>query len=146
MTSIVFYEKPGCASNSRQKQLLRAAGLDLEVRDLLGEPWSGERLLAFFGARPVAEWFNRAAPAVKAGAVVPEALEPEQAIALMLASPLLIRRPLIQLGSAHLAGFDLAALNALLPAQHQLREPATRLDSCAREAHGHSACKSPQEA
>lgn len=146
MTSIVFYEKPGCATNSRQKQLLRAAGFDLEVRDLLGEPWSGERLLPFFGDRPVSEWFNRAAPAVKGGEVVPEALTGPQALELMLASPILIRRPLIQLGSAYLAGFDPAALNALLPAQQQLHEqqPAS-IDSCSREAHGHSACKSPQE-
>lgn len=143
MTAIVFYEKPGCATNSRQKRLLRAAGLDLEVRDLLSEPWTATRLLAFFGDRPVAEWFNRAAPAVRDGAVVPQALTGAQALELLLASPLLIRRPLLQLGSAHLVGFDLAALNALLPEQQQLREQGA--EGCAREAHGHSACQSPEE-
>lgn len=147
MTRIVFYEKPGCATNARQQRLLRAAGIDLEVRDLLGEPWTAERLLAFFADRPVSEWFNRAAPAVKAGAVLPEALDRAQALALLLATPLLIRRPLLQLGTAHLAGFDPAALNALLPAQHRLQEqPAAAIDSCSREAHGHSACQTPREA
>ncbi|SDS71889.1 ArsC/Spx/MgsR family protein [Pseudomonas oryzae] len=147
MTRIVFYAKPGCATNARQQRLLRAAGIDLEVRDLLGEPWNAERLLAFFADRPVSEWFNRAAPAVKAGAVVPEALDRVQALALLLATPLLIRRPLLQLGTKHLAGFDPLALNALLPEQHRLREqPAADSDSCAREVHGHSACRAAEEA
>ena len=55
MTSIVFYEKPGCAGNRRQKQLLQAAGFELQVRDLLAEPWSREQLRGFFAGRPVAE-------------------------------------------------------------------------------------------
>jgi nitrogenase-associated protein len=145
MTAVVFYEKPGCATNSRQKQLLRAAGVDLQVRSLLDEPWSAEGLLRFFAGRPVVEWFNRAAPAIKSGAVDPQQLSAEQALALLLAQPLLIRRPLIQLGAVHLVGFDPAALNALLPVGQQLQEAPGGIDSCAREAHGHAACQSPEE-
>jgi len=145
MTAVVFYEKPGCATNSRQKQLLRAAGIDLQARSLLAEPWTAERLRPFFAGRPVVEWFNRAAPAVKSGAVDPQQLSGEQALALLLAEPLLIRRPLIQLGAAHLVGFDPAALNALLPAEQQLQDAPGGSDGCSREAHGHAACKSPEE-
>lgn len=145
MTAVVFYEKPGCATNNRQKQLLRAAGVDLQVRSLLDEPWRAERLQPFFAGRPVVEWFNRAAPAIKSGAVDPQQLSGEQAMALLLAQPLLIRRPLIQLGEAHLVGFDPAALNALLPAQQQLQDAPGGSDGCSREAHGHAACSSPQE-
>ncbi|SEJ79704.1 nitrogenase-associated protein [Pseudomonas linyingensis] len=145
MTAVVFYEKTGCATNSRQKQLLRAAGIDLQVRSLLDEPWSAERLRPFFAGRPVVEWFNRAAPAVKSGAVDPQQLSAEQALALLLAEPLLIRRPLIQWDAAHLLGFDLAALNALLPAQQQLQAAAGGSDGCSREAHGHAACQPPRE-
>ena len=145
MTAVVFYEKPGCATNRRQKQLLRAAGIDLQARSLLAEPWTAERLQPFFAERPVVEWFNRAAPAIKSGAVDPQQLSGEQALALLLAQPLLIRRPLLQLGAAHLAGFDPAALNALLPAEQQLKEASDGSDGCAREAHGQSACSSPRE-
>jgi nitrogenase-associated protein len=145
MTAVVFYEKPGCATNSRQKQLLRAAGIDLQVRSLLDEPWSAERLQPFFAGRPVVEWFNRAAPAIKSGALDPRQLSGEQAMALLLADPLLIRRPLIQLGAAHLVGFDPAALNALLPAEQHLQDAPGGSDGCSREAHGHATCSSPRE-
>lgn len=106
MASIVFYEKPGCRNNARQKDLLRAAGHTLEVRDLLSAAWSQETLRPFFGDRAVAEWFNRAAPRVKSGEVIPEALDAGQALALMITDPLLIRRPLMESGGRRMAGFE----------------------------------------
>lgn len=141
MTSIVFYEKPGCASNRRQKQLLQAAGFELQVRDLLAEPWSREQLRAFFAGRPVAEWFNPAAPAVKSGAVDPQALDAEQALDLLLAQPLLIRRPLISAGSLRLAGFDVAALDALLPEAQRGRLGGAP-EGCSHAGHAHPGCGS----
>ena len=145
MTRIVFYAKPGCATNARQQRLLRAAGIDLEVRDLLGEPWRAETLAPFLAGRPVADWFNRAAPAVKSGEVDPERLDAEAALALLLASPILIRRPLIRLGAHHLAGFDVTALNALLPAGHRLAEPSAPLDGCVHGAEATASCHAPRE-
>ena len=35
MADVIFWEKPGCAGNARQKALLAAAGHRLKVRDLL---------------------------------------------------------------------------------------------------------------
>ncbi len=35
MKSIMFYEKPGWASNTRQKTQLQAAGYAIDARDLL---------------------------------------------------------------------------------------------------------------
>lgn len=106
MTIITFYEKPGCANNSRQKLLLAAAGHTVQAKSLLTEPWTRERLLAFFGNRPVAEWFNRAAPKIKSGEIVPEELDAETALAMMRAEPLLIRRPLIEADGRREVGFD----------------------------------------
>ena len=37
MAKIIFYEKPGCGGNARQKALLLASGHELEVRNLLGQ-------------------------------------------------------------------------------------------------------------
>ncbi len=107
MSSLLFWEKPGCAGNARQKALLRQAGHRLEVRSLLDEAWTAERLLAFFGDLPVAVWFNLSAPKVKSGEIDPAALDREQALALMLAEPLLIRRPLMQREDGQrMVGFD----------------------------------------
>jgi hypothetical protein len=60
MAKILFFEKPGCANNTRQKALLAAAGHEVDARNLLTEAWTPERLRPYFGSRPVAEWFNRA--------------------------------------------------------------------------------------
>ncbi|MDO6385435.1 ArsC/Spx/MgsR family protein [Uliginosibacterium sp. 31-12] len=107
MAHIVFYEKPGCGGNAKQKAWLTAAGHTLEVRDLLHWAWTPERLLAFLAPLPVADWFNRAAPAVRDGLIQPEQLSAEQALAALLAQPLLIRRPLLSLeDGCCLVGFD----------------------------------------
>jgi len=111
MAHVVFFEKPGCGGNARQKQLLSESGHSVEARNLLAHPWSEAELLSFFGARPVAEWFNRASPRVKSGEVVPEALDAAQALALILADPLLIRRPLLQVGDRRETGWDEALVD-----------------------------------
>ncbi|WP_036263334.1 ArsC/Spx/MgsR family protein [Methylocapsa aurea] len=131
MADIVFYEKPGCANNARQKQLLEAAGHKLDVRNLLNEPWSADRLLAFFGRRPVAEWFNKAAPRVKSGAIDPEKLDPAGAIALMLAEPLLIRRPLMESGGVRAVGFDPAYVDSWVGLTNP-RAQGADLETCRR--------------
>lgn len=108
MATVHFYEKPGCLNNAKQKRLLADAGHMLIVHDLLKQPWrhNRERLRSFFGDLPVADWFNRAAPAVKSGEVVPESLDEGQAIELMVQQPLLIRRPLLEANGRRCAGFD----------------------------------------
>ncbi len=95
MTTITFYEKPGCKGNLRQKTLLAAAGHTVQAKSLKTEAWTADRLLQFLGKLPVADWFNRAAPAVKAGEIVPENLGFADSLHLLLANPLLIRRPLM---------------------------------------------------
>lgn len=133
MARIVFYEKPGCANNARQKRLLEAAGHEVLARNLLTEPWTADRLRTFFTDLPVAEWFNRAAPRVKSEEVAPEKLDEATALALMLADPLLIRRPLLQVGSRREAGFDWALLEAWLgfkPRAEISADPAEVLETC----------------
>ena len=102
---VVFYEKPGCINNTKQKRLLREAGHDVEDRNLLTWPWTVDALRTFFGDLPVAEWFNRSAPQVKSGAINPNALDAETALSLMVAEPLLIRRPLIETELGRTSGF-----------------------------------------
>lgn len=123
-----FYEKPGCANNARQRRLLEAAGCRVLAHDLLREPWTADRLRAFFGHRPVAQWFNRAAPQVKSGAIQPQMLDAATALSLLLAEPLLIRRPLIEVDGWRTVGFDAAALERRLGVGFDTTVP----DGCAR--------------
>lgn len=106
MSTVIFYEKPGCINNTRQKELLIAAGHTVDARNLLAESWTAERLQQFFGDRPVCQWFNRTAPAIKSGQVVPDLVDAETARSLMMQDPLLIRRPLMQVGDRCEVGFD----------------------------------------
>ena len=107
MATILFYEKPGCINNARQKALLEAAGHEVIAFNLLTEDWTTSRLQQFLGRRPVTEWFNRSSPQVKSGEIMPEHLNRQTAIQLMVENPLLIRRPLMQVGERCEIGFEI---------------------------------------
>jgi len=129
MAHVIFFEKPGCGGNARQKALLAASGHAVEARSLLAEPWSAAELLRYFGARPVEQWFNTSSPRVKSGEIDPKRLASAAALELMLADPLLIRRPLMRVGERRETGFDMALVDAWIGLA-ATREPVT--DSCVR--------------
>lgn len=129
MATIQFYQKPGCATNARQKRMLEAAGHIVIAKNLLTEPWTAEDLRGFFGSTPVTAWFNPATPRIKSGEILPQNLDATSAIALMLDDPLLIRRPLVEMDGQRCAGFD--------------REPVTSLLGGAVEKHA-EACSRPE--
>lgn len=139
MSRIVFYEKPGCAGNARQKAALRAAGHTLEVRDLLRTAWTPDTLLPFLQGQPVPNWFNRAAPRIRQGLLDPDTLSADQALACLLAEPLLIRRPLMQCGTRHHLGFVTEAVHAWVGLGPSLATlpGSTGLEGCAH-AHAHA--------
>jgi nitrogenase-associated protein len=112
MVDIVFYEKVGCSGNARQKMLLTASGHRVLSRDLRREPWTRVRLLSFFADLPVPAWFNRNAPAIKSGQIIPEMLDEITALTLLIEQPLLIRRPLLEVAGERRVGFDPAAIRA----------------------------------
>ena len=112
MVEVIFYEKPGCINNARQKRMLIAAGHSLEVKDLLQEVWERAELRRYFDSKPVVEWFNQSAPQVKSGEIVPDSVTEEEAITLMLNEPLLIRRPLMNVGNGYMSGFDVLTVDS----------------------------------
>ncbi|MGR9116479.1 MAG: ArsC/Spx/MgsR family protein [Gammaproteobacteria bacterium] len=132
MARIIFYEKPGCINNTRQKKLLQLAGHTVIAKNLLTEDWAdqSERLQEFFSGKAISEWFNRSAPAIKNGLVDPKAVTGQQAIALMLSDPLLIRRPLMQVGDEKTAGFDEQFLEYLIGLNNMQSE--TDIETCPR--------------
>jgi nitrogenase-associated protein len=129
MTPIVFYEKPGCVSNARQRALLSARGHRLEVHDLLRETWTAERLRPFFVGLAVADWFNPTAPRIKSGELDPGTLDEATALALMVADPILIRRPLLATPAGLCAGFERSPVLAALGLD---LAPGEDLQSCSR--------------
>jgi len=145
MAIVIFYEKPGCGGNRRQKALLASSGHQVDARNLLTEPWTASSLLPFLESRPTREWFNASSPRVKSGEIKSDAVTPEAALAILIADPLLIRRPLMQVGERREAGFDQARVDAWIG----LRETETVVtDTCLKEqsrAHG-NACRPPVEA
>ena len=130
MATVTFYEKPGCSNNTRQKKLLAAAGHQVVAKDILTETWQAERLRAFFGELTVRDWFNYSAPAIKHGEIEPDKPTEQEALALMLENPLLIRRPLMQVGDTLMAGFDQQAVDNWIGLQKI--ETASDLESCPR--------------
>ncbi|MBD2529490.1 nitrogenase-associated protein [Nostoc flagelliforme FACHB-838] len=149
MARVIFYSKPGCKGGTKQKVLLTAAGHEVIPQNLLTESWTVERLRSFFGDRPVAEWFNPSAPKIKSGEVVPEKIDAQSALTLMLADPLLIRRPLLEVGDAsdgqslrREIGFDVEKIDAwigLKPVDESLREISENLmkENLQGCSHGH---------
>ena len=131
MANVIFYEKPGCASNAKQKALLLASGHQVDVRDLLHEPWSASSLRPFFGSKPVREWFNTASPRVKSGEIKPDAVNPQEAIMMMIMDPGLIRRPLMRIGDHCESGFDTAAVTRWIGLKPETEEVS---DRCAMDA------------
>ena len=111
---VVFYEKPFCAANAKQKQILRQSGCTLIERNLLEHGLDAEALRTFMGDKKVEEWFNPAAPAIKNGEIFPETLDETSAMELLMSNPILIRRPLMIIGSEKLCGFDADKVSEVL--------------------------------
>jgi nitrogenase-associated protein len=131
MATIFFYEKPGCMQNARQKALLEAAGHRVERRNLLTTHWTAERLRSFFGSRPVVEWFNPTAPQIKSGQICPIELDEATALKLTIDDPILIRRPLLQVGDECRVGFDKAEIDAWIGLS-VMDEKMGNLETCPR--------------
>lgn len=103
---IVFFEKPGCINNTKQKKLLAEHGHKVESKSLLTESWTRESLRPYFGNLPINKWFNMTAPSIKSGAIIPTEYNEQAAIEAMLKEPLLIRRPLVIVDDHRVCGFD----------------------------------------
>ncbi|MDD2267310.1 ArsC/Spx/MgsR family protein [Sulfuricurvum sp.] len=111
---VVFYEKPFCAANAKQKQILRSSGCILIERNLLEHGLSSDELRTFMGEKRVPEWFNPAAPSIKNGKINPDVLDETEALELLMKDPILIRRPLMVIGIEKLCGFDEKRVSEIL--------------------------------
>jgi nitrogenase-associated protein len=140
MAEVLFFQKFNDPANSKQKAQLEAAGHTVVARDLLSEPWTPETLRPWFEDRPVEDWFNRFAPAVRGKTIFPSELDETAALAAMIADPELIRRPLIQVGDKRAVGFDPTSLNSwisLVPVSDGLSCEDKHAQGRCDHGHGH---------
>ncbi|MDP3300452.1 MAG: ArsC/Spx/MgsR family protein [Sulfuricurvum sp.] len=111
---VVFYEKPFCAANAKQKSILRASGCTIIERNLLEHGLDGDTIRSFMGDKIVSEWFNPAAPAIKNGHLLPDSFNEVEAMEMLMNDPILIRRPLMIIGTEKLCGFDAKKVSEVL--------------------------------
>ncbi len=114
MKPVLFYEKPGCATNAKQKRQLQQAGCIVFVRDLLNNGLTEAELYAFLEPLHVSAWFNPNAPKIKNGEIDISALSREQALKMLMREPILIRRPLMVIGNRKFCGYDAEAIAKVL--------------------------------
>lgn len=114
MADILFFEKPGCINNEKQKKILLAAGHTLQCVDILKYPWNFDRLLPFIKGKKPEQIINHTAPAVKKGKIEPKSLSFSKAMALMIEDPILIKRPLIEVDGLSIQGFESKRLKPYL--------------------------------
>lgn len=132
MKLILFYEKPGCSTNAKQKKSLKDTGCMVITRNLLKAEMNKDELLTYLKDRPLQEWFNPNAPKIKNGEIDPKDFSLEEALELLLHDPILIRRPLLSINGHHMCGFDSKVIeNALgFSLKDQLNENCSSLSKC----------------
>ena len=103
--SDVFLHNPRCSKSRAALELIREAGIELPVRDYLGEPLSVDelrRIVALLGVRPI-EIARRGEPEYVAEGLS-EAMPDEDVLRVMAAHPILIERPILVRGNRAVIG------------------------------------------
>lgn len=115
------------------------------AHNLKTEPWTQESLLSFLAPLPVTEWFNPSAPAIKAGQIQPQSLSREQALPILLESPLMIRRPLMKTTLngqvSRQVGFNPEQVDAWVGLNGTVL-PEGNIEACVHGPEGHGSCGS----
>ncbi|MDD2789042.1 MAG: arsenate reductase family protein [Sulfurimonas sp.] len=123
MRIVIFYEKPGCVTNAKQKAALREAGCSIIERDILSNGMSESELGSFFVNLPVEKWFNMNAPQIKNAEINPKTLDAATAMALLMQNPILIKRPLMIISKRKLCGFNQWFVQRLLKTELSEKVP-----------------------
>lgn len=137
----LFFGKPGCINNRKQKAILQQAGVDFKDIDLLSFAWTESQLKSFFERYPVADWLNPSAPRVKSGELSAKSMGEKQLLEAMVKDPILIRRPLIAWQAHRWIGFDWPDLVRVLPVKtpdaQTLLQAGADIETCTRKLAEH---------
>jgi nitrogenase-associated protein len=125
MKKVVFYEKPGAARDLAQRAALAAAGYALDVRDQTTEHWTAAGLRAFFGERPISEWFDPSAQRSTVGEGDPARMNAQEALVALSVHPERINSPLVRYDGRCAAGLETEELLEFLEIDPRGGKPAT---------------------
>jgi ADP-ribosyl-[dinitrogen reductase] hydrolase len=125
MKKVVLYQKSGSKKAREQKDMLAAAGYEVELRDLTAEHWTSAGLRPFFAERPVSEWFDPSAPQVLSGEIDPSRANPQQALVMFSVNPSLINGPLIKCNGRCASGLNVRELRYFLDVHASGGKPAS---------------------
>jgi Spx/MgsR family transcriptional regulator len=115
MKRIRFVWKSTCTTCRDARSFLRKdLGAELDERDYARVPLSAAELKELFAGRDPRDFLNPRSPAFKAMGLAGKSLTVEQAFALMVKEPNLIKRPIVVAGKQMIAGFDRDRLRAAL--------------------------------
>ncbi|GAB2193977.1 hypothetical protein MAH2_18720 [Sessilibacter sp. MAH2] len=133
---VIFYGKPTCINNRKQRKILQEAGIEFQEENLLTYPWRKETLISYFVNAPKSQWYNKTAPAIKQGDMTPDSMTEDQLLDAMCLDPVLIRRPLISIDDFKTVGFDWPMLADLLKVDkalaEQLVKPNDDVETCVK--------------
>jgi len=124
MKLVIFYEKPGCATNAKQKSALREAGCKVIERDILNNGMSEADLSGFFVNLPIEKWFNKSAPQIKNAEIDIKVLDESSAMKLLMENPILIKRPLMIINKRKLCGFNQWFVERLIKSEFNSKIPS----------------------
>lgn len=114
MAKIMFFEKTGCKNNTKQKQILEHNGHEVEAIDIINYQWTKQALLAFFNDIEPKHWFNLNAPSITNGSIITGSFDKDTALEALLNEHILIKRPLMVIGSTKLVGFNIEEINKIV--------------------------------
>lgn len=112
---MILYGIRNCDTMKKARAWLDARRVAYTFHDYKTEGITRERLEAWVGEHGWEKVLNRAGTTFRKRPDAEKAgLDAEKAIALMLAQPSMIKRPVLDLGSRRLVGFDEAAWSTVL--------------------------------
>jgi len=115
MKKIRFVWKSTCTTcRDARNFLLKDLGAELDERNYARVPLTADELKDLFAGRDPRDFLNPRSPAFKAMGLARKSLTVEQAFALMVREPNLIKRPIVVVGKQMIAGFDRDRLRSAL--------------------------------
>lgn len=106
MITLSFYEDTNKMLYQSEKGRLRTIGYNLDVRDIYAENWSGSSLRAYFGNKPIIDWFNPERLDVIYQNEDLSRLSAQKALLMMVIDPSFIKTPLLRIRNECFSGID----------------------------------------
>ncbi len=114
MAEMTFFAKTGNPESNRQRKQLQHAGNELHCRDILRQKWTRKKLLPFVRGRDPLQIMDSSAVMIRKGGIDPVLITFDEAVDLMVASPELIKGPLVEVDGLSIQGFEDSRLRKYL--------------------------------